>query len=504
MAAQELTTLRMPQIRYWHELAIVSLMAMELSWLVPWYRSLTPETYSVSIWRIFIVLFAIILLANISTRIMNYLDLKLNIRRGVTVGLIVICVFVGLKLLLYESESLPLSGLLTRPFEAFSDVRGLIPDEFLVILFVLLVYWRGMSLASKYIDPRSVRQNFYLGLGMYTAYIFINTLVTGETPGMMLYLFFVSALIALGSARIFTISQLRGGVRNPFDLRWFLGIFITALVVVGLAGFIAWLFSVRTSIVGGIGGIVMGIFGVLMLVLISPVIFLVERFAASMPDASGAVQSVIDVLADLRNTFGGIANNLFNIFNIPSLLNWMQLLKPILLWSFVLAILFALLFSISRWFVRERQSSQDERESIIDRSDLIGLFRQALKNRLDQLSQSLSGRTSLRGGQRWLAAAKIRRIYARLMELSSKLGEPRPPANTPLEFLPKLEGLLPEGRDEIRVITEAYMRIRYGELPETNQEINQVEEAWERVNAVGKEKYSQMPKEQRSSKSKTV
>jgi hypothetical protein len=90
------------------------------------------------------------------------------------------------------------------------------------------------------------------------------------------------------------------------------------------------------------------------------------------------------------------------------------------------------------------------------------------------------------------------------MELSSKLGEPRPPANTPLEFLPKLEGLLPEGRDEIRVITEAYMRIRYGELPETNQEINQVEEAWERVNAVGKEKYSQMPKEQRSSKSKTV
>jgi hypothetical protein len=504
MAAQELTTLRIPQIRYWHELAIVSLMVMELSWLVPWYRALTPETYAVSIWRVFFVLFAIILLANCSTRAMNYLDLKLYIRRGVTVGLIVICIFVGLRLLLYENESLPLGDLISRPFNAFSDVRGLIPDEFLVILVVLLVYWRGMSLASKYVDPRSVRQNFYFGLGMYTAYIFINTVVSGESVGMMLYLFFVSALIALGSARIFTISQLRGGVTNPFDLRWFLGIFVTTLVVVGLAGFFAWLFSERTSIVGGIGGIVMGIFGVLVLILISPLIFLVERFAASIPDASGAVQSVIDVLADLQNTFGGIANNLFDLFNIPGLLSWMQLLKPILLWSFVFAILFALLFSISRWFIQERRSLQDERESIINRSDLIGIIRQAIKDRLDQLSQSLRGRTSLRSGQRWLAAAKIRRIYARLMELSSRLGKPRPPAYTPLEFLPTLEGLMPEGKEDIQVITEAYMRIRYGELPETDQEIDQVEEAWERVNALGKEAYSRMSKEERGSKSKTV
>jgi hypothetical protein len=504
MAVQELTSLRLPQIRYWRELAILSLMVMELSWVVPWYRSLTPETYAVSIWSAFIVLFAILVMANLSTRIMNYLDLKIRIRRGVTLGLIILSVFLGLKLLLYETDPLQVGDLLNQPFRAFSDVRGLIPDEFLVIVIVLVVYWRGLLLATKYIDPMSVRQNFYLGLGMYTAFIFINTLVTGETPGFLLYLFFVSALIALGSARIFTITQLRGGASNPFDLRWFLGIFVTTLVIVGLAATVAWLVSDRTSIVGAIGGLAMGIFGVLMLILISPVIFIIERLATSMPQTSEAVQSMLDVLDDLRNTFGSIANNLFNLFNIPSLLNWMQLLKPILLWSFVIAILLAILYSISRWFLHERYSEKDERESIIESGDLIGMFRQAIQNRLDELNRSLRGRTNLRAGQRWLAAARIRRIYTRLMELASKLGEPRPPAHTPLEFLPVLVNLLPEGKEDIQVITEAYLRVRYGELPETNQEIILVEEAWERVNAIGKVKYSEISKAQRSSKAKAA
>lgn len=504
MTTQELTPIRIPQIRYWRELAIFSLIVMELSWVVPWYRSLTPETYAVSVWRAFFFLFAILLLAHITTRLMNYLDLKIRIRRSITLGLIILNVFLGLKLLLYKTDPISLVELLNRPFRAFSNVGGLIPDEFLVMVIVLVVYWRGMTLATKYIDPITVRQNFFLGLGMYTVFIFINTIVTGETPGLLLYIFFVSALIALASARIFTITQLRGGVKNPFDLRWFLGIFVATLLVVGLAALTAWIFSDRISILAGIGGLVMGIFGVFMLVLISPVIFIIERLATAMPQDSGTVQRIIDAMSELRNTFGNIANNLFSLFNIPGLLDWMQLIKPILLWVFVIAILVAILYSISRWLFHERQSGEDQRESIIERGDMLRIFRRALQDKLDQLSQSLRGRANLRAGQRWLAAAKIRRIYARLMELASKLGEPRPLAFTPLEFLPTLENLLSEGKGDIQLITEAYLRVRYGELPETSQEIQQVEEAWERVNTLGKEKYSELPKSQRKSNTKVA
>jgi hypothetical protein len=503
MTTQKLTTFKIPQIRYWRELSIIAMMCMEISWIVPWYRSLTPATYAVSLARVFLVLMGILLLANISMRVMNFLDLKISIRRGVIFILLVISVFVGLKLLLYQSDPIQVGELLDRPFKAFGDVRGIIPDEFLIIVFVLVVFWRGLSLASKYIDPISVRHNFYLGLAMFTAFIFINTLVTGETPGFMLYLFFVSALIALASARIFTITQLRGGATNPFDLPWFLGIFVTTLVTVGLAGLVAWLFSGQTSIVGAIGSLILGIFSVLMLALISPLIFLAERFLTMSPNVSGAFQNVIDVLDDLRNTFGAMANNLFNLFNIPSLLNWMQLLKPVLLWGFVIAISIAIMYSISRWLFKERYSDRDNLESIIEPGDLMRLLRQAVQNQLAKLGQILRDRSRLRSGQRWLAAAKIRRIYARLMDLCSKLDNPRPPAHTPLEFLPALEGLFPEGKEEVRTITHAYLRVRYGELPESNQEVTMVESAWERVKTMGKEGLRQISKAQRKTRAKS-
>ena len=123
----------------------------------------------------------------------------------------------------------------------------------------------------------------------------------------------------------------------------------------------------------------------------------------------------------------------------------------------------------------------------MDQGGLLGILRQSVKNQLDKLSQTLRGRSRLRPGQRLLAAAKIRRIYSRLMDLTTKLGTPRPPAYTPLEFLPVLESLFVEGVDEVREITDAYLRVRYGELPESNQEVQMVESAWQRVNTLGKD-----------------
>jgi hypothetical protein len=317
----------------------------------------------------------------------------------------------------------------------------------------------------------------------------------------MLYTFFLSALIAMGAARIFTITQLRGGVRNPFDLRWFLGVLVTTLVIVGLAGAVAWLASDRTSIIGGIGGLVMGIFGVVMLVLISPMIFLMERMADSLPQASGVMQEMLSVLNDLRATFGEVAGNLFNLFNMPSLLNWMQLLKPFLLWGFVIAISLAILFSISRWLINENRSDLEEREGMIERRDVLSLIRKAIRDRLDGLGQSLRS-PRLRSSQRWLAAAKIRRIYARMMDLARQLGIPRPPASTPLEFQPILEEMLPDAKGEVNLITAAYLRVRYGEIPETIEEVEQVEFAWEHVRALGKEKENQVSRTKSKSKVK--
>ena len=49
------------------------------------------------------------------------------------------------------------------------------------------------------------------------------------------------------------------------------------------------------------------------------------------------------------------------------------------------------------------------------------------------------------------------------------------------EFLPELGELFTTQTEDLRVITEAYVRVRYGEFPESRAEIEAVESAWQRL-----------------------
>jgi hypothetical protein len=122
---------------------------------------------------------------------------------------------------------------------------------------------------------------------------------------------------------------------------------------------------------------------------------------------------------------------------------------------------------------------------LIEAGDLFRLLKEALQNRLQRFEEGMAEAAQFRAGRRWLAAARIRRIYDQLMTLSTELGKPRQLAQTPLEFQPALAELFPTLGDDLEVITHAYLRIRYGELPETRQEVDQVETAWRRVHTAG-------------------
>ena len=71
------------------------------------------------------------------------------------------------------------------------------------------------------------------------------------------------------------------------------------------------------------------------------------------------------------------------------------------------------------------------------------------------------------------------------MDLSEQLNCPRPESATPYEFLPALGELFTTQTEDLRVITEAYVRVRYGEFPESMAEIELVESAWQRLLETG-------------------
>ena len=146
--------------------------------------------------------------------------------------------------------------------------------------------------------------------------------------------------------------------------------------------------------------------------------------------------------------------------------------------------------TIRRHFWTDQEEDSLEYQSLLDQEDLFGLLRSALRRGLGKVADGIGQIMHLRHAKRMLAAARIRRIYARLMDLSAKLNQPRPPSKTPLEFLPELEGIFPTLSMELGTITNAYLRVRYGELPETHQEVEIVETAWKRVRSYGQEKLS--------------
>lgn len=69
----------------------------------------------------------------------------------------------------------------------------------------------------------------------------------------------------------------------------------------------------------------------------------------------------------------------------------------------------------------------------------------------------------------------------RLLDACEKLGTPRPLALTPLEFLPVPTRLFPQHQKGVDRITQAYIKVRYGEIPEDESEVEQILTDWSEI-----------------------
>jgi hypothetical protein len=81
----------------------------------------------------------------------------------------------------------------------------------------------------------------------------------------------------------------------------------------------------------------------------------------------------------------------------------------------------------------------------------------------------------------WRTAASIRRIYQQMLETAADIGYPRSESETPFEFLPTLAEIWPDNTADSQLITQAFVKIRYGELPETEAELAAINAAWDHL-----------------------
>jgi hypothetical protein len=90
---------------------------------------------------------------------------------------------------------------------------------------------------------------------------------------------------------------------------------------------------------------------------------------------------------------------------------------------------------------------------------------------------------------RWRRAGKdgtpeawaVRRIYAKLLVRMANRGWPRAGSQTPHEYLEILGGALPHLRDDLALITEAYVGVRYGAAIPRPDHVAAVRDGWQRI-----------------------
>jgi hypothetical protein len=213
---------------------------------------------------------------------------------------------------------------------------------------------------------------------------------------------------------------------------------------------------------------------------------------------SQGIQDLSDNLQKLNDLMRGFGQKIMEMVEKSGIglfiSRWGPTIKTIVLTGIIVLVILGVIFwmAFKIWRDRERQRAGSEVKTNIKGGNLLHMLLDNLRQGLEKALSSLEGIIDFRQRQRIRAAARIRQIYAELMELCDSLDNPRRDSQTPLEFVPKLEGLFPENYPEIEMITNSYLGVRYGLLPETQDEVWNVEAAWKKLNSAGHEHLAEL------------
>ncbi len=161
----------------------------------------------------------------------------------------------------------------------------------------------------------------------------------------------------------------------------------------------------------------------------------------------------------------------FNFEAIEIFLARLTEYKSYYLWIILLIGVGVLLLMLRRIVIQDHRVAEQDSETIVTQTDLFNQLKNVLRRGLNRFANNIEELLKLNQARRLLAAARIRRIYASLLILSTRLDHPRLASQTPLEFLPHLESLFPGLSRELGTITNAYLLVRYGELPEIGSQL---------------------------------
>ncbi|NUM44821.1 MAG: DUF4129 domain-containing protein [Anaerolineales bacterium] len=472
--SEKLATLFNP----WELTATLGAAVMEGAWVVLLYQAMGPATASDPTWMPFVFFLTVMGVAGVAAREMNRMRMTKGFERGALAGIFVGAYLAGANLLLQQAAA-PALDPFASSLSGLGELTGLIPGEFWLVLALLWVVYRGYVFGRQGVGRFAVFNFFRLGIVMFFVYGLLSLVGGQDLSGMGMAgisgfsIFLCATLMALTAARVSFLGRVRGGRRNPFTREWVGSISGAVLATVGTGLTIALL------VIGRLQALILFVVGIFVTLSFAPLLFLLGLFMdvpipemEAVPPPEGMVQEPTgfgpDLLEQADQQVRALPDNMRGTVYLVGI------------------VLSVVLFLVALWVITktvQRMVKNPDVEYIAKRGDLVELLRREAGQQLRQPRDWLAGR--LQGRQRVQAAARIRQIYADLLDLCAGLDIPRPDSQTPLEFLRTVQGELPAVRAELGTITNAYLKVRYGELPETREEVLAVETAWEQVRRAG-------------------
>lgn len=463
-----------------HEILYFLWALMELAILTPLVLAFAPWS---RLWppglTVVLLLLLMLIPFNLS-RLMSTLDFNIDVQRTVLAVGLIVTIIIAWRLLLYSPRPVIDVGWIG---DFFNHVE--IPGnpfrtrDVTIFLLVTIMWWRGISLIGRHADIGEI------GFRMRFEILLLFILVAGMAGSLLpwsvtpfILLFFFASLLAIVITRVEQLELGRTGQTFPMTLRWLLVVSGAAALIAFATGTLAGalsgdsvtntlgLFTPLWEALNRIGIAVVAIISYL----ISPLLIFLNWLLGLIISAFGPTfQGAFDDLellpqsSDIEQLPDEMIEATETAIQYPR-----QLLS-------ILVMLFVALFvtlALGRMIRVLRKPAQSETQTSSPLSNY-GRFQRP------NLGQRLLDRLGVY--RRWRAAASIRHLYREMCYTAADHGFPRGEAETPYEYLLTLTQAWPDSEADIVLITEAYVRVHYGELPESKEELNTIEAAWKRL-----------------------
>lgn len=436
-------------------------MAMESAWLIVVYDLLNLAAQGQARlspgWACLLYPMAYLWGRLVRSRALNPLRQELL---GLTLALPAVVVLTGFILL-----DRPAQALFRPPLETLGLATA--AGWLMVLGWTGFAWLRGWYLAGRKVDFRGLAGGFQMGLGVFLAALPFTGLLgigTGRTWVLL------SAFFVFGLGGLYLGGRTRTGGRpaGPAEIPWLVLALLSLGAVLAL-GYAIWALVDKE----------------LIQLLISPILWLWERFT-----------DLLDLLARLmpKPKPAPLPDNWATMPHLsapppqgpPWDFAWLRKLGEFFFVGATLLIvgmaLFRSLTDLMRW-LRNRFSGPGPEAVTVSDHGFLDDLKALLRGILAMLRRlfSRSGRTPDPLAGLSPEARTVREIYRRFLAWGRSKGNPRSPSQTPYEYQARMSLVLPGREDDLGLLTEAYVLVRYGGVEPGPDLLDLIRGSWKKI-----------------------